>query len=60
MLRGKKKIKANVHTIRLGHGADMVGSTDGTDDGGLSFVISKALALKVRAAALGDLDDDGS
>ena len=38
----------------------MVGSTDGTEDGGLSLVISKALARKVRASALGDLEDDGS
>jgi len=60
MLRGKKKIKGNVHTIRLGHGADMVGSTNGTEDGGLLLVISKALARKVRVSALGDLDDDGS
>ena len=38
----------------------MVGSTDGTEDGGLLLVISKALAREVRASALGDLDDDGS
>jgi len=38
----------------------MLGSTDGTEDGGLLLVISKTLARKVRASALGDLDDDGS
>ena len=30
----------------------MVGSTDGTKDGGLLLVISKALSRNVRAAAL--------
>jgi len=38
----------------------MVDSTDGTEGGGLLFVITKALARKVHASALGDLDDDGS
>jgi len=38
----------------------MLGSTDSTEDGGLLLVISKALSRNVRAAALRDLDDDGS
>lgn len=47
-----EKRKSDIHAIRLGHGADMVGSTDGTEDGGLLLVISKALSRNVRAAAL--------
>ena len=37
----------------------MVGSTDGTNDRCLLFVIGKPLAGEIRGTSLGDLNDDG-
>ena len=48
----------DVHAVGLCYGANMVGGGDGTCDGGLLFVVGKALACEEGRAALGDLDDD--
>ena len=52
--------KGNVHAVFLGHGADVVGSGDGTGNRGLLLVIGKTLAGKEGRAALRDLNDDRS
>ena len=51
--------KGNVHAVFLGDGADVVGSGDGAEDGCLLLVVREAFAGEVRAATLGDLENDG-
>ena len=48
----------DLHAISLGDCADVEGSSDGTGDRGLLFVICKAFSGVVGAAALGDLKND--
>ena len=50
----------HLHAVRLRHCADVCGGSNGTGDGRLLLVVRKALACKVRASTLRDLDDDGS
>ena len=44
--------RMHLHAVLLRDGADVVGSGDGTEDGGLLLVVREALAGKVCATTL--------
>ena len=46
------------HAIGLGDSADVVGSSDGTRDGGLLFVVCETFSGEIGTTALGDLKND--
>lgn len=52
------RVDDNRDAVSLGDGADILSTSDGTNDGGLLVLVAQALTGEVGRATIGELDND--